>query len=330
MTVTRNRQHGMTLIELMVALAIGMFLMIGAITVFMQGRTTFRITESLSRLQENGRFALDTLEPDIRMAQYWGLTNRSTNIDGAALPTDPAGIGPGTCGNNWTINVVNSVDGTNNSYGWACAGNAPIETNADTLVVRRASEDPILAGRTANTLYVQSNRSERSRIFAGVALPASPEPTTSQPFRLVVHGYYVSRDNTSSLSTPTNRVPSLRMKTLVDGGVIVDQEILPGIEDMQVQFGIDTTAAGTNGRGTIDRYVNPGDPILDRTSPSYIPDAQILAVRIWLRVRAENQENGFVDTTTYTYAGINAGPFNDGYRRLVVSKTIFLRNANFS
>ena len=102
----------MTLIELMVALAIGMFLMIGAITVFMQGRTTFRITESLSRLQENGRFALDTLEPDIRMAQYWGLTNRSTNIDGAALPTDPAGIGPGTCGNNWTINVVNSGNDT--------------------------------------------------------------------------------------------------------------------------------------------------------------------------------------------------------------------------
>src|SRR5690606_21019944 len=46
---------GVTLIELMVALAIGSFLMIGAVTVFMQGRTTFRVTESIARLQENAR-----------------------------------------------------------------------------------------------------------------------------------------------------------------------------------------------------------------------------------------------------------------------------------
>jgi len=50
-------------------------------------------------------------------------------------------------------------------------------------------------------------------------------------------------------------------------------------------------------------------------------------VRIWLRVRAERPEQGFVDTATYTYADINHGPFNDNYRRLVVSKTIYLRNA---
>ena len=60
----------MTLIELLVALAIGTFLMIGAVTVFMQGRAAFRVIESLARLQENGRFALDALERDIRMAQY--------------------------------------------------------------------------------------------------------------------------------------------------------------------------------------------------------------------------------------------------------------------
>src|SRR5512138_738826 len=78
--VARRRQTGMTLIELMVALAIGAFLMIGAITVFMQSRTTFRLNDSISRLQENARFALEALEPDIRMAHYWGLTARSYMI----------------------------------------------------------------------------------------------------------------------------------------------------------------------------------------------------------------------------------------------------------
>jgi type IV pilus assembly protein PilW len=76
----------MTLIELMVALAIGMFLMIGAITVFMQSRTTFRVTESLARMQENGRFALEALEPDIRMAHYWGLSTMTTSVTNRVAP----------------------------------------------------------------------------------------------------------------------------------------------------------------------------------------------------------------------------------------------------
>jgi type IV pilus assembly protein PilW len=324
----RRRQGGMTLIELMVSLAIGMFLMIGAVTVFMQGRTTFRVAESVARLQENARFALDTIEPDIRMAQYLGRTNRSTNVEGRVGTTVPAGI-PTTCGNTWVHDLVNSVAGTNNRYTWACAGNAPVETNADTLVVRRVTEDPILAGRTANTVYIQSSRFERSQIFVGTALPAEPDPATSQPFRLVVNGYYVSRGNTSNLSTATNAVPSLRMKTLIDGGTIVDREVLPGIEDFQIQFGIDTSAPKTDGRGTIDRYVNPEDAIL--TDAAFLANqGQILAVRVWLRVRAERLENGFTDTVNYEYADQDVGPFNDGYRRLVVSKTIFLRNANFS
>jgi type IV pilus assembly protein PilW len=58
LTMNPRQQHGMTLIELMVALAIGAFLMIGAISVFVQSRTTFRVTESVSRLQETARFAL--------------------------------------------------------------------------------------------------------------------------------------------------------------------------------------------------------------------------------------------------------------------------------
>jgi hypothetical protein len=48
---------------------------------------------------------------------------------------------------------------------------------------------------------------------------------------------------------------------------------------------------------------------------------------VWLRVRADRAEQGFTDTATYTYADTNVGPFNDNFRRIVVSKTIYLRNA---
>jgi type IV pilus assembly protein PilW len=326
----RRAHTGLTLIELMVALAIGMFLMIGAITVFMQGRTTFRVTESLSRLQENARFALDSLEPDIRMAQHYGLTNVGANIEGRVGTTVPGGV-PTTCGNTWVHDFERGVAGTNNTYSWTCGVSAAAGAamaNSDTLVVRRVSEDPVLAGRTAGTLYIQSSRSDKSQLFVGAALPGSPDPTTSQPYRVVVNGYFVSTNNSSGLSTATNTVPSLRMKTLIDGGTIVEREILAGVEDMQVQFGLDTSLPTTAGRGSIDRFVNTNDALL--ANPGFRNDErQIMAVRIWLRVRAERPENGFVDGTAYNYAGQNFGPFNDGFRRVVVSKTIFLRNGVF-
>jgi type IV pilus assembly protein PilW len=314
----------MTLIELMVALAIGAFLMIGAITVFMQSRTTFRITESLSRLQENARFAIDAIEPDIRMAHFWGLTSRSYLIQGRRAPTDPAGLGPATCGNNWTINLNEAVQGTNNGYTWACAGLAPVETNADTLVVRRASEDTVVPA--AGQLSIVSTRAQLGQLFVGATVPAGYNAATSEVHRLVANGYYVSRSSTVTGS------PSLRVKTLLASGAIQDQEVIAGVEDMQIQFGIDTDVPGTPAapnpnRGSIDRYVNTNDPLIDPTNVGFNPNAEILAVRVWLRVRAERAEPGFTDTTNYVYADQNVGPFNDGFRRMVVSKTIYLRNA---
>jgi len=319
-----HKQYGMTLIELMVALAIGSFLMLGAITVFMQSRTTFRITDSLARMQENARFAIDTLEPEIRMAHYWGLTTTTVNIVNRAAPTAANGPGVDTCGQNWTINLDQAVSGSNNSYTFACAGTAPVETNADTLVVRRASEDPETPPLTgATTLRLQTMRGTgESQIFMGTTVPASFNPATSQTHRLLANGFYVSR--TSSVGAA---VPSLRVWTLLADNTMQNQELIAGIEDLQVQFGVDTDAPDTPDRGSIDRYVNINDPMIDPTNAGFDPNAEILGVRLWVRVRAERLENGFTDTANYVYADQNVGPFNDGFRRLIVSKTIYLRNA---
>jgi type IV pilus assembly protein PilW len=320
-----RRQQGMTLIELMVALAIGAFLMIGAITVFMQSRTTFRVTESLSRLQENARFALESIEPDIRMAHYWGLTPRTYLIQGRRAPTEGAGVGTHTCGNNWNLNLNEAVEGTNNTYSWVCAANGAAQPNSDTLVVRRASEDPVGA-LTAGTLYIQSTRSQLGQIFAGTTIPGGYNAPTSATHRLIVNGYYV--DQTSSVAG----MPSLRRKTLQAGGGIADEEVLVGVEDMQIQFGVDSDIPGTAvvpnpNRGAVDRYVNPDDPLIDPTNAGFDPNAEVLAVRVWLRLRGERVENGLIDNTDYEYADQDFGTFADGFRRVLVSKTIYLRNA---
>jgi type IV pilus assembly protein PilW len=314
----------LTLIELMVALAIGAFLMIGAITVFIQSRTTFRLTESVSRLQENGRFAVDALEPDIRSAGFWGLTARSSKIANRATPTDPNGIGADNCGVNWLINLAAAVQVSNGAYGLGCAiVTGAAQANSDTIVVRRVAEDVAGLPLVANRMYVQSARFQDARLFNNAALPAGfVAGDGSETHALVVNGYFVSR--ASSLGAT---IPSLRRRTLLGDGTIQEQEVLPGVEDLQVQFGVDTDLVGAPNRGSIDRYVNANDGILDPASGAYIPSAQILAVRIWVRIRAERTENGFTDGTTYQYADINQGPFNDGFRRTVVSKTIYLRNA---
>ena len=322
--------RGMTLIELMVALGIGSFLMIGAMTVFMQSRTTFRANEAVARLQENARYVFDVIEPDIRMGHFWGLRTRSFAIQGRATPAEaPSPLSPsGDCGVNWTVNLTEAVEGSNNSYGFTCGAFGTASATSDTLVVRRVDPDPV-AVLTANNIYLQSSRSDNSALFTGTAIPPGFLPATSQTFELVVNGYYVDRN--SSLDTPGNPIPSLRRKFLLNGGgggpAIQDEEILPGVEDMQIQFGVDTDAVDTAGRGEVDRWVNPLDPIIDDADAAFNPDARILAVRVWVRVRAERREPGLPDDGGFIYADQNIAAINDGFRRIVASKTIYLRNA---
>jgi type IV pilus assembly protein PilW len=321
----RRHARGVTLIELMVAVALGAFLMIGAMNVFMQSRTTFRINQSVARLQENARFVLATIEPDIRMANYYGLTNNSVQIAGRAKTTVANGIGPSSCGANWTIDLDTPVTGSNNTYPWpalTCGATGGYQPATDTITIRRVVDNATLPGLLGvNTLYVYSQRAATGQIFIP-PVPGSVLPG-GQSFQLVASGYYISRQS-ASLGAKGTTIPSLHHKWLKGNPPsIQDDEILPGVEDLQVEFGIDTNAPGGAGRGAIDRYVNPGDPLLTGAN------TVVLAVRIWLRLRAEDIENGFTDATTYTYADVNYTPpvAARPFRRLLISKTIYLRNA---
>src|SRR5512134_4024499 len=85
----RPRQSGVSLIELMVAMIIGLFLMLGAVTVYNQSRTTYRASEGVARLQEVARLALDVIEADVRMANFWGLNSHADYIVNAAGVGEP-------------------------------------------------------------------------------------------------------------------------------------------------------------------------------------------------------------------------------------------------
>lgn len=315
---------GVTLVELMVSLAIGSFLMIGAIQIYSQSRQAYVINDSIARVQETAQFAMDTIEADLRMASNFGRNSRSDTIEGRSIPGNP---NPDTlaidasCGASWILNLSQPVEGVNNNYGLLCAptGAGGAQPNSDTITIRRATVLPTNLVPGEGRLQIQSTRLQGQIFDDGVRPVAFGAPPLSETHDLLVNTYYVAAS-----STLIPGVPTLRRKTLgVSGGApqITDIEVAPGVENLQLQFGIDM-----NGDNTVDRYVNPGDPVIDPTAGGWVPTARVLTVRIWLVVRSITIETGIVDQKDYEPGDIDLGVPNDQFRRLMVSKTILLRN----
>jgi len=122
-----KQQAGVTLVELMVALSIGSFLMIGAVQLYSQSRHAFVINESIARVQETAQFAMDTIEADVRMASNWGRHSRGSSVVGRSVPGDANPLtlaAPAACGAAWALDVSRPVQGDNNNYGLVCPPDA--------------------------------------------------------------------------------------------------------------------------------------------------------------------------------------------------------------
>jgi type IV pilus assembly protein PilW len=331
-TRSRTQAAGLSLIELLVAVSIGVILIFGATQMYADSRNAYSTNETTAKMQETARYALNVIEPDVRMANYWGLLKGTQSITGKAAQT--AGASALTtaittsCGTNFAVDVDTNLQGSNDTYSLACAATPAVAVaTADTLTVRRAS----VSAPTA-TLRVCTTRTAGTLVNNSSACDAAPVGQISD---LLVHAYYV--DTQSSIPN----MPSLRRYQLIAGPDFQDEEIIPGVEDLQVQFGITTNPAGTSATN----YVNPND----------VPaGAKILSVRVWVLVRSDTPEVGFTDTATYEYgnrviatgttadlniagnAGMafrpsastnNALTSVKHYRRLLVSRTVQVRNS---
>jgi type IV pilus assembly protein PilW len=360
---TSRRQRGLSLVELLVALAIGSILIVGAVYVFSRGRTTYAVNESVARLQENARYVLSVVEPDIELAGYYGFTNSPDTIRfvsgaspgivhavaaqmrerpiPAAAPVPVANLPSGAhdCGVNFAVDVLTPVQGSNDSYamgpgaGASCAPyGAGAVANTDTLTIRRVETATAAPANDRLQVYASRLRSRSAQLLFVDGNAPGPVDADNEIHNLVVRAYYLSRD---AVDRPG--MPSLRVKSLSANAQFEEAEVMPGVEDFQVQFGIDTgdynndgivdPAADVNGDGIPEsdgratRYVNPDFAGLDR--------AQVVSVRIWVRVRADRAEPGFIDNRRYQYANVDYTPAgaDAGIRRVLMSRTISLRNA---
>ncbi len=317
----RRAQAGLTMIEMMVALAIGSFLIIGAVQIYTQSRQSYIVNESIAKVQDTASFAMDAIETDLRMASNWGRMSRGLGIEGRSVigdanPTGLTGI-PGGCGVDWVLNLAMPVDGDNNGYTLPCTPAETVQANSDHIVVRRATVNPVPL--EAGRIQIQTTRVQ-GELFTDGAVPSDYDASESATHNLLVSSYYVADDSELIPGVPALRRIVLRM----NGGVatIVDEEVAPGVENLQVQFGLDV-----NEDNTVDRYVNPGADVYDPTNSAYIPGARIITARVWIVVRSIDREVGLTHERAYTPGDVDLGTPTDEFRRMQVSKTILLRNA---
>ncbi len=362
--LSRAHERGLSLIELMVALTISGVLIFGATQVYVDSRNAYNINENIARLQENARYAMSVLESDIRLAGYWGYQQGSGIVQNSALQTAPAAAPFGAaqiCGTNFAIDADNPIHGDNNDYilsaslpmsrqpacdslsGW----NTSAALSADTITIRRASAvQQLNAGNqpvtTNGILQVCSNRVGAQLISNGALCGAVPTLNIDRVANLIVDGYYI--DNNSSTRAG---MPSLRRKALISAGgapAFADQEVMPGVEDMQVEFGIENLAV----TGVPNRYINPPPGLITVGSA-------IVAVRVWLLIRSDTPDISYTDNNTYQYGdraaangaavfdlssgGARRRPYQPSldpavginnlshFRRMLISRTFQVRNA---
>jgi type IV pilus assembly protein PilW len=75
----------------MVAITLGLVLTAAALSIFLSNRQSYEVTETLSRLQENARFGLDSMIRDLRAAGYFGCVPNGVGSVGVAAPLPSVG-----------------------------------------------------------------------------------------------------------------------------------------------------------------------------------------------------------------------------------------------
>jgi hypothetical protein len=100
------------------------------------------------------------------------------------------------------------------------------------------------------------------------------------------------------------------------------------VENLQVQLGVDTDRDGD-----VDRYVDGDHPLVTLGAAGFDPDAQVIAVRVWMLVGTPADDPAWVDERRYVTPDADLGDLVAGSadypatsRRLQISKTIFLNN----
>lgn len=323
----RKQSKGFSLVELLVAMVIGLIIVSGAFSLHSSSRKTQAVNEMQMDMVADARFALEVITYDLRHAGMYGGTNKDGLIE--CRSTDTSCIGAdkpaavfGDCAVGWSYNLSQPVFATDNTAGNPYSGICTPDylAGTDVLDIRYADSnflDPITGldkALTGGQSYVRSNYVS-GRIFTGATQPTlSSHDSDPITHNYVLHAftYYVSNFTDSAL----DGIPSLRRVALVNGPEMQKQTLISGVVDMQVQFGEDVTS---DEDPAIDRYVDPQN-VTDWTA--------VYAAKIWLLMRSDKKQIGVNTKKSFSIAGAAAKDYGgqDDYRYFLVTSVVDLRN----
>ncbi len=372
---------GVSLVEMMIAMVIGLLIMLGVIQIFSASQTASRLSEGASRVQENARFALEFLERDLRMAGHMGCVNDQAHIvknlgdpvnhlaaaTGSGSPLDfsvsiqgfeAPNTAPGnalTLGGTWSAPTLpNTIKLSPDPAGgsdvlvlrFLGAEGVPVNqiafaSNNSTIT---AAQDPMARvkkdGVVNPTLFGIADCGHAD-IFAGKLNGNTVEAAgvnlsryTAQPtgqtmlYRAESLVYYIAPNAT----TGVNGLRRARADS--SGNYTTNEEVVEGIENLQLMFGLDNTPV-------IGLAAPPAGNITQSAVASGVTtDANATGAGQWLRVGqvkvgllavSPERSSSVAATNRPSVLGVEFAPAatNDGRYRSGYEVSVALRNRLF-
>lgn len=337
-----KKQRGLSLVELMIAIVLGLILVAGVIELFVNNRQVYRVQDAQSRLQENGRYAMKVLTQSIERAGYLGCATRSAlNINNMLNNsneylwdiTTPIEGKDATGANEWTpaidASITEPIGGSDiltirtieapelrvvSHPTTGLPGSADITVNSGNGLVLGdivLAHDCVAGAIFEITSAAPTNGTLEHAQGAGTSkTPGNATEALGYNFgagwvnKIATNSFYIRlRENAT--------IPSLYQKTAGDDAV----ELVEGIESLQIRYGVDTS-----GNGSIDTY---------ETAENVGNWNNVVSVRIsLLMVSVEN--NLTVDGRQAESFDVNGQTIeideDDRRLRRVFTRTVTLRN----
>ncbi len=307
----------------MIAMTLGLVLTAGVSQLFVGNKQASALTHNLGYMQENIRIANHFLGDSIRLSGHWGGIEDIREIDtntGAFTVT-----ALGNCNETWSTNVAEGLRGLNGATTSPSNCLSNYKPDSDILLVRYADSTAMIpdSGLTSagDQVFVRASISDLGHnvrfIKAADGVPTDMTKqlsTFNMPLR--AHMFYIK---TCSQQAPDgtcrNTTPALARITL-NGLTVTDQVLVEGVEQLQVEYGIDS-----DGDGTANTYSAAG------TSTDW---NQVISARYSFLVRSQQQDAGHSDTRTYNLSAdtnsFDPAAADEKYYRKLITQTVQLKN----
>ncbi|WP_116367368.1 PilW family protein [Parahaliea mediterranea] len=337
-----GRLRGLSLVELMVAMTLGLLLMSGLVLVYLESRRQSLLEAEGARLQQSGRYALSLLQHELVMAGFFGrlAAPALTSALAPGLASVPGAPGCGALAG-WALlpepalDFILDIAGTGrrtvhgHELGCLPAGGAAIVGATDVLVVKRSAAQatlqngvfaPGLASAEASQWYLRSagGTADWRYLARGDSVPAEDRRPGSG---VSYWEAYASIFFVRPWSQPGDGVPALCVERLSANSMGPAECLVEGVEDLQFSVGIDR-----DGDGYVERFTNhPG--------AADLPKARLVRVALLMRslgpVPGSRRGPGATSGSAGAAGAASSGGLDgDGYLRRWFSSTVPLRNLN--